>query len=296
MELLWERNEMEVASFAVAKRLTEKNLFILDMDGTIYLDRTPIPGAIDFVCWLKARQKDFVFLTNNSSKSSETYYKNLACMGFEIDRENLCTSNHATILFLKDRFPNQRVLFMGTSDAAEEYKKQGIDLALPFDRCMDSAYDVAVLGYDTGLSYEKLKNFCHWVRKGLFYISTHPDINCPSLEGPLPDNGAMIALIRASTGRSPDMVLGKPQTEMLNLLLKRFGREKAETLIIGDRLYTDIRMGAENGVDTLLVLSGETKEESIPNERDPKGVDPIFPTFVSRSLSETLAFVLKMEA
>jgi len=161
---------------------------------------------------------------------------------------------------------------------------------------MDSAYDVAVLGYDTGLSYEKLKNFCHWVRKGLFYISTHPDINCPSLEGPLPDNGAMIALIRASTGRSPDMVLGKPQTEMLNLLLKRFGREKAETLIIGDRLYTDIRMGAENGVDTLLVLSGETKEESIPNERDPKGVDPIFPTFVSRSLSETLAFVLKMEA
>jgi ribonucleotide monophosphatase NagD (HAD superfamily) len=92
------------------------------------------------------------------------------------------------------------------------------------------------------------------------------------------------------------MVLGKPQTEMLNLLLKRFGREKAETLIIGDRLYTDIRMGAENGVDTLLVLSGETKEESIPNERDPKGVDPIFPTFVSRSLSETLAFVLKMEA
>ena len=80
MELLWERNEMEVASFAVAKRLTEKNLFILDMDGTIYLDRTPIPGAIDFVCWLKARQKDFVFLTNNSSKSSETYYKNLACI------------------------------------------------------------------------------------------------------------------------------------------------------------------------------------------------------------------------
>ena len=291
MELLWELNEKDASSKQVAQQLAGKNFFILDMDGTIYLDRTPIPGAIDFVRWLKTNRKDFVLLTNNSSKSSETYYKTLSYMGFEIDRANLCTSNNATILFLKDRLSGKRILFMGTSDAAEEYKKQGVDIALPFDRCMDTTYDAVVLGYDTGLSYEKLKNFCHWVRKGLFYISTHPDINCPSLEGPLPDNGAMIALIRASTGRNPDVILGKPQAEMLQILLRRFGREKSETLIIGDRLYTDIRMGVENGVDSLLVLTGETKEESILKALTSEGVDTAFPTFVSRSLSEMLAFV-----
>ena len=295
MELLWELNETDAGRNRGADRLSGKSFFILDMDGTVYLDHTPLPGAVDFVRWLKANQKEFVFLTNNSSKSRETYHKNLSYMGFEVERRNIYTSNTATIEYLEDHFPGKRVLLMGTSDAAEEYKKRGVDIALPFDRCMDATYDVAVLGYDTGLSYEKLKNFCLWVRRGLFYISTHPDINCPSLEGPLPDNGAMIELIRASTGRSPDLILGKPQAATLQILLRQFGREKSETLIIGDRLYTDIRMGAQNGVDTLLVLSGETKEQPSQKGETSERAESAFPTYVSRSLSDILAFVSKRE-
>lgn len=274
MKLLWEETDRLQA-------IAKKNFFILDMDGTLYIDQVAIPGAVQFVEWLQAEKKEFVFLTNNSSKSQDAYLKKIRGMGFRIRAHQLFTSNLATGYYLKEHFSSKNVCFLGTADAAEELKINGIQVNLPFDRNMDIQFEVCVLAYDTSLTYEKLKNFCLILRRNVFYISTHIDINCPSKEGPIPDNGSMIQLIYASTGRKPDILLGKPRAEMIEFLLEYFHQSKEDTVIIGDRAYTDIRMGYDNGVDTLLVLSGETKQEEIALTQYP-------PDWVAHSLLEVI--------
>jgi HAD superfamily hydrolase (TIGR01450 family) len=295
MKLLWDIIKNTEAFPIVRERLRNKELYILDLDGTVYVDQQPIRGAIDFIRWIREHGKQYVFLTNNSSKSSETYMNKIRSIGFDLEKRNLFTSNMATISFLNREFPNKKVLFLGTLDAAEEYKKSGIDVYLPFDRNREIDFEVAVLGYDTGLTYEKLKNFCYVLRNNAFFISTHPDINCPSQEGPLPDNGSMMELLYASTGKKPDLVLGKPRIEMLQILLEQFGCKESETVIIGDRLYTDIRMGFDNGVDTLLVLSGETTADDISAEKLMTNPVSILPDFVAHSLSEVYEIIKTRE-
>jgi 4-nitrophenyl phosphatase len=120
-----------------------------------------------------------------------------------------------------------------------------------------------VLGYDTGLTYPRLTRFCDLVRAGLPYIATHPDVNCPVEGGFAPDTGAFIALIEASTGREPDVVIGKPNPLIIAGLAERFGVSPGEIVMVGDRLYTDIALGSTAGVGTVLVLSGETKRADL---------------------------------
>jgi len=240
--------------------IAEKKLFIIDLDGTIYIDDKLIYNAKGFLSNLKAEGREFVFLTNNSSRSKQQYMRKLNSLGLAPREENIFSSNEATALYLTQNFAGKKVLYMGTFDSAKEMKDWGVDILLPFERNKDKAIDVAVLAYDTGMTYDKLCVFCLAVRRGIPYISTHPDYNCPSSEGPLPDNGSFIELIKASTGRVPDKIIGKPNHEMIDILCDKFKVEKKDVAVIGDRLYTDIRMGLDNGICSILVLSGETKE------------------------------------
>jgi len=225
--------------------------FLLDMDGTIYLGEKLLPGSLEFLNLLSERGLDYLFLTNNSSKHAGQYVEKLARFGIHVGEEQILTSGEATTIFLQKEMPNARVFIVGTKALEEEFDSCGFKL-------VEDTPDVVVLGFDTTLTYKKLWKICDYIREGCPYIATHPDINCPTETGFMPDIGSFIALIESSTGRRPDEVIGKPNDHMVHAVLERTGYKKDEIAMIGDRLYTDIAMG-KTGIKTVLVLSGETK-------------------------------------
>lgn len=233
------------------KDLQDVRCFVLDMDGTVYLGEKLLPGALEFLNSLQERGCDYVFLTNNSSRDAVYYAEKLARLGIACDASNILTSGEATALYLKNEKRCRSVYLLGTPVLEAEFVRHGFTLT-------QDEPDYVVLGFDTTLTYEKLVIACDLIRNGTPYIATHPDFNCPTENGYIPDCGAMMALIEASTGKAPQVV-GKPNKEIVTALLnkKRFSLE--QMAIIGDRLYTDIATGCNAGMKTVLVLSGESK-------------------------------------
>jgi HAD superfamily hydrolase (TIGR01457 family) len=232
-------------------RLAQVRCFLLDMDGTFYLGERLAEGALRFIEALRKQKQEFLFLTNNSSKDGWQYAEKITRLGLPISTHKILTSGQATAIYLGRRHPGARVFVVGTSALEVEFQSRGFTLT-------DDAPDVAVLGFDTTLTYAKLWRLCDFVRAGAPYIATHPDFNCPTETGYMPDIGAMIAFIAASTGRQPDMVIGKPNRMMVDAAAEHVGIPVHEMCMIGDRLYTDIALGAEAGIPTILVLSGES--------------------------------------
>ena len=225
--------------------------FLLDMDGTFYLGDRLIEGSLDFLRALEATGRTARFLTNNSSKSAAVYAKKLEKMGVPAQYRDVITSGHAAARYCLRHFPGQGGYLLGNSVLRAELEALGLRFT-----DADPAYVLAA--YDTELTYEKLTRACRWIRAGLPYIATHPDFNCPSENGFLPDLGAIMALIEASTGRKADVILGKPCRGIVDEALARTGFRPEETAIVGDRLYTDIATAARHGLTGILVLSGET--------------------------------------
>ena len=238
--------------------LREIKCFLLDLDGTIYLGNRLIPGAGTFLETLKEKQVDYLFLTNNSSKDKLAYVDKLSQLGIEVEARQVLTSGEATTIYLQTKRPGAKVFLLGTGELAQEFTDQGFKLVASQDNP-----DFVVLGFDTTLTYQKLWDACDLVRDGVEYIATHPDFNCP-LEGGkyMPDTGAMIAFIQASTGKLPK-VMGKPNQEIVDAALTRTGHSPKQMAIVGDRLYTDIAMGRRSGLTSILVLSGETKKQDL---------------------------------
>lgn len=232
-------------------RLDKILCFLLDMDGTITLGDQLLPGADDFIQLLSRRDIQHFFLTNNSSRSRNDYTAKLRSLGLEVSEERILTSGEAAVSTLASRDEGTRIYLVGTPSLQREFLDHGFELS-------DENPDIVVLGFDTTLTYEKLSRLCSLVREGTPYIATHPDINCPTAEGPIPDIGATISFVEASTGRTPDEIIGKPFQPMMEVILARTGLSPAQICMVGDRLYTDIAMG-QHGLRTVLVLSGETQ-------------------------------------
>jgi HAD superfamily hydrolase (TIGR01457 family) len=251
--------------------------FAIDMDGTFFLGQRLLPGGLDFLALLNARGIPFSFLTNNSSKSPEDYRRKLIGLGLAAGDARVYTSGEATIAYLHRRYPGKRVFLLGTESLAEQFRAAGVVLD-------EKTPEVAVLGYDTGLTYPRLTRFCDLVRAGLPYVATHPDVNCPVEGGFAPDTGSFMALIEASTGRKADVVIGKPNPLIIAGLAERFGVKPSEIVMVGDRLYTDIALGTTAGVGTVLVLSGETKMGDLENS-------PYQPDLVCEDLAELVKFL-----
>lgn len=235
--------------------------FMLDMDGTIYLGDKMIDGALDFLDLLVRENKNYVFLTNNSSKNRSTYQQKLEKLGLVVDQEKVFTSGEATTIYLNKRKKGAKIFLMGTPNLEEEFIQKGFELIK--DR--SETPDYVVLGFDTTLTYEKLWIACDHIRDGVPYIATHPDLNCP-LEGgkAMPDAGAMISLIEASTGKRPE-IIGKPSHHTVEAIMEKYNLKKEEVAMVGDRLYTDIQLGLNSGITSVLVLSGETKLSDYEN-------------------------------
>lgn len=231
--------------------------FALDMDGTVYLGEQWIDGAKDFLAKIEESGRSYVFLTNNSSKNAAAYVEKLHRMGQDVDEERIITSGQATISYLKQNFPGKKVYLLGNSLLQAEFEQAEILLD-------DKHPDVVVTAFDTSLTYEKMCKVCDFVRAGLPYLATHPDYNCPTENGFIPDVGAIHAFIHASAFRYPDRIIGKPYGDMMEYLTRRTGVKKEQTAMVGDRLYTDIAAGRNNGLWSILVLSGETALSDVP--------------------------------
>lgn len=243
--------------------LSKIQCFALDMDGTIYLGEQWIDGAKDFLNKVEEAGKRYVFLTNNSSKNPEVYVDKLHRMGLDVGKEQIVTSGQATIFYLQKHFPGKKVFLLGNELLKAEFEQEGIMLE-------DEHPDVVVVGFDTTLDYAKMCKVCDFVRAGLPYLSTHPDYNCPTETGFIPDAGAIHAFIHASAFRYPDRIIGKPNGDIIDYLIDRIKLPKEEVIMIGDRLYTDVAAGRNNGLYSMLVLSGEaTMEDAAQSEVEP---------------------------
>ena len=243
-------------------------VFALDMDGTIYLGEKWIDGAKRFLERITESGRSFIFLTNNSSKDPSAYVEKLHRMGFDIGEEKIVTSGQAMIWYLKKNYPGKRVFLLGNELLSEEFRAAGIELD-------NDAPEVVVVGFDTSLDYAKMCRVCDFVRSGLPYFSTHPDYNCPTETGFIPDAGAIMAFIHASAFRWPDKIIGKPHTVISDYLLDRLRAdmpdlERSEIAMAGDRLYTDIAAGINAGFRSILVLSGEaTLKDAVSSDIKP---------------------------
>jgi 4-nitrophenyl phosphatase len=258
--------------------LKEKKCFIFDMDGTIYLGDKFIDGAVDLLEYLKNSGRQFVLLTNNSSKNSGTYREKLKRMGYEVEESGIFTSGEATRIHINRSKPGAKVFLLGNEYLEEEFKRDGFRLIKERGR----APDYVVLGFDTTLTYDKIWIACDYIKSGVEFLATHPDRVCPLPGGEsMPDTGSMIKMFEAATGGVQPKVIGKPNKLIIDSILDKYDMALDDVVMIGDRLYTDMKLAENAGIDSALVLTGEAAQADL------KQTD-IKPTYVFESVKNIL--------
>lgn len=279
--------------------LKRKKLYLLDLDGTLYIDDRLIDGAADFLRDAGSKGR-VVYLSNNSSRGTDSYLKKFRRLGIDADADDFLTSADALIHYLKVSYgpglKKEKIYVMGTGSFRKQLEDSGYVL---WDEDRDGGKDpsMVILGFDRELTFRKLEIVSRLltVYPRMPYIATNPDWVCPAafypdpetvkagekighVRGSVPDCGSMAEMLRTATGRSPKFI-GKPEPLMIEMAMKRYGYSAEETLVIGDRIYTDIASGSNAGVDTAFVLSGEGTEEDIVRY----GVKP---TYIFNSIKE----------
>lgn len=249
------------------KKIKESKLFVLDMDGTIYLGKNVIDGAREFCEKVLSSGRKLMYFTNNASRNPEEYVERLKKMGFPCQREMVVTSGDVTIAYLKKHYPGKSVYLVGTPALYESFVSAGIEIS--------EKSDIVVTSFDLTLTYKKLEKACTLIRGGAKFFCTHPDINCPTEDGYIPDSGAICAAITASTGVNP-RYFGKPYAETVESIELISGVSRENAIMVGDRLYTDIALGKNNGMTAILVMSGETDFTMLENAEESQKPDLVF--------------------
>ena len=250
-------------------KLQNKKLFLLDMDGTIYLDGDLFPGALPFLEKVKEKGGRCLYLTNNSSKNAKKYIEKLKRMGISARRQDFVTSVEATVEYLQANHRDARLYVCGTRALKAELRAAGFSVA----NSAEETVDALVCGFDTELTFKKLDDCAKLLTlyPDLPFIATNPDWVCPTAYGYVPDCGSVCEMLWRATGRRP-VVIGKPQRNMVDIALKKTGYKPEEALLVGDRLYTDIACAINAGIDGAFVLSGEGTLEDI----EKTGVKPTY--------------------
>ena len=256
-------------------QLKDKKFFLLDMDGTIYLDNNLFDGTLDFLSTVRANGGKYLFVTNNSARSTDAYVKKLEKIGIAASEDDFLTSTDATIIYLKENYNTEKFYCCGTKSFADQLRSAGINITTEAE---DDVFGI-LLGNDQEITFKKLEDVCILLgREDMVYIATNPDWVCPTAYGYVPDCGSFADIIRRATGKMPKFI-GKPNPEMLLLAICKYGYSKEETLMVGDRVYTDIASGYNAGVDTVLVLSGEGTIEDAENSETK-------PTYILNSIKD----------
>jgi len=243
------------------RTLKTKKAVFLDLDGTVYLGDRLIDGAARFLDYLRQSHIPHYFLSNNSSRSKKDYVKKLSNLGIETRTDQIILSTDGVIEFLKESRIKE-VFVVGTRSMMGMFEEAGINPE-------STQPEYVILGYDTELTYQKLKAAALFLQNDVKLIATHCDLVCPTPDGPIPDVGSMLALFQKATGREPFRIFGKPNPEMIAHVLKKGNLKPQDAVMIGDRIYTDMELANRTGCDFILVLSGETQPDDI-KELDPK--------------------------
>lgn len=270
------------------QKLGDVRLFLFDMDGTLYLGYNLFPFAKELLETIKKQGKTYLFMTNNSSKSVEAYIEKLRRLGIEAEKSDLITSSQATALYLQKNYPGKKLYVSGTESLKRELKEEGVNVTDSYSEDIEGVVE----GFDTELNFKKLDDVSRLLtEKDIPFIATNPDLVCPTEYGYVPDCGSVCGMLFNSTGKKP-YYIGKPRPEMALLAIDRINKKdksvcRENTLLIGDRMYTDIACGINAGIKTMLVLSGETTAEQA--EKSEYKID-----FIARDASRLLE-VLKQE-
>lgn len=281
--------------------LFQKKLWILDLDGTVYLGDRLFDATLPFLSRVQENGAEYLFFTNNASRSRRTYVGRLRAMGIPVSESQILTSAETTLAYLDMVHAGERVYLLGTPDLVENFREHGIILynddieqdhpdsaiGYPFNittaegQQEEAQYcPVVVVSFDLTLTYEKVSTACRLIRNGAVFLSTHPDLNCPVEGGFIPDSGSICAMITASTGLKP-RYFGKPYPDVVNMIEHTSGLSRRDMVFVGDRLYTDIAVGADNGTDTVLVFSGETSPQDLAEST-------VRPSYTASSIDELL--------
>ena len=238
-------------------------LFLFDMDGTLYLGDRLFDFTKELLLKIRQSGADYLFMTNNSSKSVSAYIEKLERLGIKSVKEDFITSSQATVYFLKKHHPNARLYVCGTQSLKDELKENSFTVTE--NLC---EVDAIVMGFDTELTFKKLEDVCKLLlSRDLPYIATNPDYVCPTEYGSVPDCGSVCDMIYNATQKRP-IVIGKPEALMPKLAMEMKGVSKERTAVVGDRIYTDIKSGISAGCVSILVMSGETTEEILEASHD----------------------------
>lgn len=240
--------------------IKHKNIFIFDLDGTVYIGDKVIPGVAHLISHLTKKGKKIYFMSNNSSRSKQEYASKLISMGIPTKCDDLILSTDGVIDFLKKENIIE-IYVLGTQSMCQLFIDNGFNI-------QSKSPTYVVLGYDTELSYSKLKTASIFLQHGTKLIATHCDITCPTPEGLVPDIGSFLALFEKALGIKPSKIFGKPNVEMLSGIMQDQGSNPSNIVVIGDRLYTDMKLARSVGCDFICVLSGDTKREDIEKIED----------------------------
>ncbi len=232
--------------------------YLIDLDGVIYRGNELLPGAQEFVAWLEAQHKKYLFLTNNSFATSEQVLGKLTRLGIPASESHLLTAGQAAVQYLARRFPNGTVYVVGEMPLIDQVEAQGMAVA-PVD---SPKADAVLVGLDRDFDYMKLNCSMNAVRAGALFVTINRDPVLPVKDGFIPGCGTMAAAIEAGSGISPEVV-GKPQPMLLQEAMRLLDSQPAETVMIGDGLGVDILAGKNAGTHTLLVLSGSSSRADL---------------------------------
>ncbi|MBQ6701810.1 MAG: HAD-IIA family hydrolase [Clostridia bacterium] len=248
----------------VEERIKSIKLFLFDMDGTLYLGDRLYDFTKELLCQIKANGGRYLFMTNNSSKSVKAYIEKLGKLGIEAEYGDFITSSQATAYYLNKHYKGKTLYVCGTVSLKNELKENGFELTEDVNKT-----DCIVMGFDTELTFQKLHDVSYMLctRPDIPYIATNPDYVCPTEFGSVPDCGSVCDMLFNVSGRRP-IFIGKPEPLMPILAMEKEGFKKEETVVIGDRIYTDIKSGLNAGALTILVMSGETTYEILEKSVD----------------------------
>jgi HAD superfamily hydrolase (TIGR01450 family) len=245
------------------ERLKDKKLFLFDMDGTLYLGNRLFDFTLELLQAIRNHGGRYIFMTNNSSKSVQDYVKKLAVMGIEATADDFMTSSQAMAYYLTNHYPEKTLYVSGTQSLKDEFTRAGFCITEDIDKV-----EVIVSGFDTELTFKKLEDVSRMLcTKDLPYVATNPDYVCPTEFGSVPDCGSVSDMLFNVSGRRP-LFIGKPSALMPQLAMEKWGVTPQQTVVVGDRIYTDIKSGLNAGILTVLVMSGETTYEILEASAD----------------------------
>lgn len=232
----------------ILERIRGKKAFICDMDGVIYHGNKLLDGVKEFIQWLEREEKEFLFLTNSSERSPLELQNKLGRLGLKIDKKHFYTSALATASYLAGQIPEGTAYVIGEAGLINALYEAGLSMN-------DVNPDFVIVGEARNYNLESITHAVNLVLGGARLIGTNPDLTGPIEKGIMPATGALISPIALATGVQPYFV-GKPNPLMMRHALKRLGCSREQTVIIGDRVDTDILSGVESEIDTVLVLTG----------------------------------------